>query len=44
MKTLCSELYLTRAIRTQNNAQQNGPSVTVDGVTLTDSLDRVITV
>jgi hypothetical protein len=43
MKIPCYKLHLTRAIRTQNRAEQNGASVKVDGVTLTESLDRVIT-
>jgi hypothetical protein len=43
MRTLCSKLYLTQAIKTQNRAQQNDTSVTLDGITLTDSMDQVIT-
>jgi hypothetical protein len=38
-----NKLYLTWAMKTQNRAQQNDASVTVDGVTMTDSLDQVIT-
>jgi hypothetical protein len=40
MKTLCSKLYLTRDIKTQNRAQEKEASITLDGVTLTDSLIR----
>jgi hypothetical protein len=40
MKTLCSKLYLTRAIKTQNKAQEKETSVTLDGATLTDWLIR----
>jgi hypothetical protein len=43
MKTLCPKLYLTCDKNEQNRAQQNYPSVKVDGITLTDSLDWVIT-
>jgi hypothetical protein len=43
MKSLCSKLYLTRVIKTQNRAQKNNASVTVDGVTLPDSLGRMFT-
>jgi hypothetical protein len=40
MKTLCSKLYLTWAIKTQNRAQYQEASITLDGVTLADSLIR----
>jgi hypothetical protein len=43
MKTLCSKLHLTRSLKTQNRAQQNDDSATLDGVTLTDSRDQVVT-
>jgi hypothetical protein len=42
MKNRCSKLYLTQAINTQNRAQQNVVSETVDGVIPTDILDQVI--
>jgi hypothetical protein len=40
---VCSKLYLVRVIKTQNIAQLNVAFVTLDGVTLTNSLDQVIT-
>jgi hypothetical protein len=38
MKTFCSKLYLTQGIKTQNRALYKEASVTVGGVTLTDSV------
>jgi hypothetical protein len=40
MKTPCSKLYFTRAIKTQNRAEQKEASITLNGITLTDSLIR----
>jgi hypothetical protein len=40
MKAPCSKLYLTQAIKIQNRTQQNDASVTVIGITLTDSGDH----
>jgi hypothetical protein len=37
-KLFCSKLYLTRALKTQNIAQQKEACVTLDGTTLTGSL------
>jgi hypothetical protein len=42
-KFFSSKLYFTWAIKTQNRSRQNDSFVTLDGVTMTDSMEQVIT-